>query len=139
MLKQRKSHLGYGSLSLVAVAALVVGCGGSNVIGPENQLEVNSATDTFQFQVSSLDNISQTLSYTWENTGTQAVVDISQAISAGSAMLTVTDADGAVMYQDDVRADNDGDTSIGTTGVWRIELQLEGVAGTFNFRVQRKT
>jgi hypothetical protein len=139
MFKQRKSHTGYGSRALVAVAALVVGCGGSNVIGPENQLEANSAADNFQFQVSNLDNVSQNLSYTWENTGTQAVVDISQAISAGSAMLTVTDADGAVMYQDDVRADNDGDTSVGTAGVWRVELQLEGVTGTFNFRVQRKT
>lgn len=124
--------------ALGVVVALITGCGGANVIGPSNQLEVNSVTDNFQFQVSNLANVTQTLNYSWTNTGTQAVVDISPAITAGSAMLTVTDADGTVVYQEDLADDMDGDTSVGVAGDWSIDLQLDGVDGTFNFRVQRK-
>lgn len=124
---------------VLVVPALMIACGGANVIGPSNQLEVNSATDNFQFQVSNLENVTQTLNYSWTNTGTQAVVDISPGMTAGSAMLTITDADGTVVYQADLADDMDGDTSVGVAGDWSIDLQLDGVDGTLNFRVQRKT
>jgi hypothetical protein len=116
-----------------------VACGGGNVIGPDNQLEVTNAPDDFQFQVSNLTDVSQTLTYTWTNTGTQATVDISQAITAGSVILTIRDQDGAFMYTDDLREDNDGDTAAGRSGIWEIEIRIEAASGTFNFRVQRKT
>jgi hypothetical protein len=125
--------------SAILLAAAVAGCDGANVIGPDNQLEANSAVDNFQFQVSDLDNVTQDLSYTWENTGTQATIDISQAITGGSAILTITDDAGSVVHQEDLRNDNDTDTAVGVAGTWSIELQLSGASGTLNFRVQRKT
>lgn len=125
-----------GALVLLSFAAA---CSGSNGIGPENQLEVNNATDNFAFQVSDLTDVTQTLGYNWANTGTQAVVDISQAITGGSVFLTIRDADGAIVYQDDLRDGNDGDTLSGREGIWRIEVRIEGATGTFNFRVQKKT
>lgn len=126
------------ALSL-AVAVAGAGCDSASTIGPENQLEVTSATDNFQLQVSALDGVSETLSYDWQNTGPQATVDISQAVTGGSALLTITDADGTVVYQEDIRDDSDGQTSVGVAGGWTIRVELSEVTGTFNFRVQRTT
>ena len=123
----------------ILVALVLAACGDSNLIGPDNQLEVNAAVDNFQFQVSSLDNVSQDLTYAWENTGTQATVDISQAITAGTALLTITDAGGTVLHQEDIADNNSVDTSVGVAGEWTIEIELAGATGTINFRVQRKT
>jgi len=48
-----------------------MGCGdAANLIGPANQLEVTNQADTFQWQVTALDNVTQTVTYTWSMTGT---------------------------------------------------------------------
>lgn len=122
-----------------ALMAAVAACGDSNVIGPDNQLEVTNAQDNFQLQVSALDEVSQTLEYSWQNTGTQATIDVSQAITSGTAILTITDADGTVVYEEDLADDSDGQTLVGVAGAWGIRLVLDGVTGTFNFRAQRTT
>lgn len=123
------------ALTLLAGAA----CGDSSLIGPENELEVTNAQDQFQFQVSDLVDVTDSRSYEWENTGTQATIDISQAITSGSAVLTLRDANGTIVYQDDIADDNDGSTQVGVEGAWRIDVVLQGVSGTFNFRAQKTT
>lgn len=131
------------TLHMLALSAVLIttvaACGDSNVIGPENELEVTSAQDNFQLQVSALDEVSQTLDYSWQNTGTQATIDISQAITSGTALLTITDAAGTVVYQEDIADDSDGQTTVGVAGAWSIRVVLDGVNGTFNFRAQRTT
>ena len=127
------------TLLLAAVTVLAIGCSDSNLIGPANQLEVTNAVDQFQFQLTDLADVDDTRSYTWENTGTQATIDVSQAITGGSAILTITDADGTSMYAEDIADDNDTTTPVGVAGMWRIEVRLESVTGTFNFRVQKTT
>ena len=126
------------ALSL-AVTLVAAGCDSANTIGPENELEVTNATDSFQFQVTALETVTETVSYSWQNTGPQATLDISQAISGGAALLTVTDADGTIVYQEDIRDDSDGTTAVGVAGSWTIRVELSDVTGTFNFRVQRTT
>jgi flagellar hook assembly protein FlgD len=123
----------------VALMIAIAGCSDSNVIGPDNQLEVTNAQDNFQLQVSALDGVTQTLEYTWQNTGTQATIDVSEAITSGTAILTITDAAGTVVYQEDLADDSDGQTTVGVAGGWGIGVVLDGVNGTFNFRVQRTT
>jgi len=131
-----------GLKTLSAMMFLVVSlasCDGDIGLGPDNQLEVTSAVDNFQFQVSNMESVSETLSYTWQNNGTQATIDISQAITAGSAILTIRDADGTVVHQEDIAEDNDTDTAAGVAGAWSIEVRIQSVTGTFNFRVQKTT
>ena len=119
---------------------LTTGCEDSVTgIGPENQLEVTNAVDQFQFQLTALDDVTDRREYDWENTGTQATIDISQAISGGSAILKIIDAAGTVMYENDVADDQDGTTPVGVAGIWRIEVVLSRTTGTFNFRVQKTT
>ena len=129
-------------LGVIAVIGilLIAGCEDSSTgIGPENQLEVTNAVDQFQFQLTALDDVTDRRNYDWENTGTQATVDISQAISGGSAVLRITDAAGTVLYENDVADDQDGTTPVGVAGTWRIEVVLSRTTGTFNFRVQKTT
>jgi hypothetical protein len=117
----------------------LTGCHEANVIGPANQLEVTNAVDQFQFQVTDLVEVDDVRSYTWQNTGTQATIDISQAVTSGSAFLTILDADGTILYQEDIAEDQDTTTPVGVAGMWQIEVRLESTTGTFNFRVQKVT
>lgn len=129
---------GSGAALLLSLA-MVMACAEGNVLGPDNQLEVANPADNFQFQVSNMDRVTETLTYTWENTGTQATVDISQAITEGNALLVISDADGTLVHQDDIASDNDTDTAVGVPGTWTIEIRIQQASGTFNFRVQKKT
>jgi hypothetical protein len=106
---------------------LATGCSSDNVLGPDNQLEVTNNTDTFQAQASNMVDITQTLTYTWQNTSTTANVDQSGAITGGSGTLLILDADGTQVYS----------RSLTETGTWSIEVALSGTSGTLNFRVQK--
>ena len=125
--------------ALLVLTASFSACDGAIPLGPDNQLEVTNAADNFQFQVSNMENVSETLSYVWENSGTQATVDISQAIAGGSPILTIRDADGTVVHQEDIAEDDNTDTAVGVAGSWDIEVRIRNTTGTFNFRVQRRT
>ncbi len=127
-------RLGAGA-ALLAVA--IAACDGGNVIGPDNQPEITNATDNFQWQVSNLDNVTQTLTYNWQNTGTSANVNQATSPSGGSATLIVRDADGAQLYSRSLSETGTFQTDSGTAGAWTIVVELSGASGTFNFRVQK--
>lgn len=123
------------ALLVLAAAA----CSGSNPIGPSNQPEIGNQTDNFQFQASNLTQTTQTLSYSWTNTGGTANVNHSGHIDAGQARLVIRDASGTEVYERDLRTTGTFVTSTGSSGAWRIEVHLSAVAGTVNFRVQRRS
>ena len=118
-------------------AIVVISCGGNNPIAPSNQPEVANNRDTFQFQASNLMRTTQTLAYAWENTGASANVNQSGQISSGTATLTIRTPTGADVYIRDLSTTGTFTTSLGTAGNWRIEVRLENVTGTLNFRVQK--
>ena len=123
--------------TLIVSAVMVGACGDNNPIGPSNQPEVANNRDNFQFQASNLQGTTQTLTYTWENTGTAANVNQSGQISGGSARLTLRDASGTERYTRALTETGTFTSASGTTGNWRIEVRLENVTGTLNFRVQK--
>jgi hypothetical protein len=126
--------------ALVFLSLTAAACdGGGGAIGPDNELEVTNAVDQFEFQVSDLDRVTETLRYDWTNTGTQATIDVSEAITRGSAFLTIRDANGDAMYEANIADDSDGSTPTGVAGTWTIEITLFDASGTFNFRVQKST
>lgn len=129
----------FARASMFGALLLAGGCDGAILIGPENQLEVTNAADQFQFQLTALENVTDTRSYQWENSGARATIDVSQAITSGSAMLTIRDADGIVLYEADLAAGSNATTPDGLPGTWSIDVVLAGVTGTFNFRVQKAT
>lgn len=121
----------------VVAFTILASCSSDNVIGPDNQLQVTNATNDFQFQVSNLKTVTQTLTYTWSNTGDSASVNQSSSISYGTATLTIRDPTGTILYKSSVANNGTYHTLKGTTGSWQLEVAMNKVDGTFNFRVQK--
>ena len=128
-----------GAYGAVLAALAVLACGETTVIGPANQLEVANVADNFQLQVSNLDKVSQTLQYTWVNTGVQANINQSSALTGGSATVTIKDNAGTQVFNSSVSPNGTTVSTAGTAGNWTIQLVLDKAAGTINFRVQKKT
>jgi len=82
-------------------------------------------------------NVTQTLQYTWQNTGTQANVNQATVLTAGTATLTIRDAAGTQVYTRNLTDNGTFQTTSGATGGWSIQVVLTSVSGTLNFRVQR--
>lgn len=120
------------------LALVAVSCGGdTNPIGPANQPEVANLQDNFQFQASNLTGTTQTLTYTWPNSGTSANVNQSGTVSSGTATLIVRTPSGQEAYSRDLSQTGTFTTASGSAGNWQIEVRLVNVTGTLNFRVQK--
>lgn len=123
--------------AFIVTAFVLFGCGGGNVLNPKFQPQVANLTDNFQFQATGVTNVTQTLNYNWQNTGTLASVNQATTLTGGSATLTIFDSGGAQVYTKDLTSNGTFATTSGTTGAWRINLALSGASGTINFRVQK--
>ena len=99
--------------------------------------EIISVADNFQLQATGVQDVSETLTYTWTNTGTTAKVSHSTTTTKGSARVVIRDAAHNVVYDATLVPSLEEDTTGGTSGVWTIELHLSGYSGTLNFRVQK--
>jgi len=126
-------------ISAVAVSLmLITGCSKkSNPVSPF-QPEVNNIQDNFQFQATAMENVSTSLSYTWDNSATAANIDQSCAITSGSAAIVISDDSGVEMYNGNLLDGGSFASSVGTAGAWTITLNLYNVYGTVNFRVQSR-
>lgn len=120
----------------LAVATLAA-CSGETGIGPENEPEVTNAPDSFQWQVSDLSGVTQTLSYGWSNAGTSADVDQSSSLRSGEATIEISDDRGTLVFQEDLDRTGSFTTAQGQPGEWTIRVTLRDASGTLNFRVQR--
>jgi hypothetical protein len=125
------------SWGLLAGTLALGACGDGNVLGPDNQVEVTNNADDFAIQATALDNISQTLVYEWQMSGTSANVDQSGSVSAGSGTLTILDDDGAQVYTRSLSQTGTFQTDAGSAGTWTIRVVLDGMSGVLNVRVQK--
>lgn len=124
--------------ALLGLFLLLGACSDSdNLIGPGNELEVTNAPDSFQWQASALSDVTQVLTYTWVNTGSTANVNLSSALSGGSAVLRVLDADGTEVFAQGLQVNGTLQTSTGASGNWTVTVSLDAADGTLNFRLQK--
>ena len=115
------------------------GCSDSDPVAPGIEPEIINGVQSFEFQVSAVQNYTGTLSYTWNNAGSFAAVDHSSAVSGGSAMLTIMDATGAVVYSRSLSEDGSMATATGEAGDWVLTVTLSGTSGDLNFRAEEGT
>ena len=122
--------------SMVALA-LVVGCGGNDATAPRYQPQVTNVANSFAFQVTGLQSVTDELLYTWRNDGTTANVNQSPAGLQGTASLVVTDAGGRQVYSRALTENGTFVTSAGTAGNWTLRVKFTNASGTSNFSLQR--
>jgi hypothetical protein len=123
-------------LAMLAAVVLLAGC--ANELGPENEREIVNSTDRFSYSVFNLDEVTDSERFQWENTGTRAKIDIVQGVTEGDVLLTIQDAEGTLMYRDDIADDNDTVTEAGVPGTWIIEVSYQDTSGAFNFTVSKE-
>ena len=124
-------------LTTLALLTTLAACSDSgNVLGPSNDLQLVNQSGTFEWQATSLENVKQTLTYTWANPGTVANVNQSTSLSSGSATLTVADASGTQVYTTNLTQNGSFQTTAGQSGNWTVTVELDGATGHVNFRLE---
>jgi hypothetical protein len=124
------------SWGLLAGTLALGACDSGTALGPDNQLEVTNDADDFAVQATALDNVSETLTYTWTMTGTVADVDQSGSVSGGSGTLTILDDEGTEVYSRNLAQTGTFETDAGIAGDWTIRIVMDGMSGVLNVRVQ---
>jgi hypothetical protein len=122
-----------GLLCILAVVA----CSDDTPTSPGAQPRIVNNTDTFEFQVTSMQNYSSVWRYNWTTTGTIADVDQSSVVGGGTVVLRLVDADGTIVYSRNLAQDGSYTSESGATGQWRVEIEMSKCSGTLNFRVQK--
>jgi hypothetical protein len=122
---------------LLATSVAIAACSDSTGPLAPYQPQINNAPDNFQFQATGVSNITWTYTYTWANSGTAANVNQSTTIAAGSAVVTILDANGAQVYTQSLSANGTFPTTAGPTGNWTIRVVFTNYNGTVNFRVEK--
>ena len=126
-------------LILPVAVLLAAGCGGkqAGLTNPAFQPEIVNQTDSFSFQATNVVNVTQTVQYTWQNTGTTANVDHSSQITSGLATLTILDSGGQQVYMAPLSPTGTFATASGTAGGWTIQVVVSDLDATLNFSAQR--
>ncbi len=120
--------------ALVAVAA----CGSDPTAPPGIQPQITNNTNAFSFQITSLNNVTGTYNYTWQNTGTLARVShSSNAGATGSATLILLDAVGTQVYSGALATTGQPVSApAGVAGAWTVRLVFANYSNTqINFAV----
>jgi hypothetical protein len=128
-------------LTFCAALLVVAGCGDSPTAPPGIQPQITNATDAFSFQITSLDNVTGSYDYVWQNTGTIAkVTHSSNAGAAGTAILTLTDAAGTQVYSGPLTTTGEPLSSpAGVSGAWTINVTFTNYSNTqVNFAVLKQ-
>ncbi|MSR20482.1 MAG: hypothetical protein EXR91_05830 [Gemmatimonadetes bacterium] len=121
--------------ALAVVAAIsLAGCESTNTLDP-SQITVVSLSDYFSFSATALDNVSDGERYFLSMTATQAVVDVTQAISSGTAILQIRGGGGTVFYQEDIKTRSTLRTPLAAAGLWQVDVVLTKVSGEFSFTI----
>lgn len=117
--------------------ALLAACGGSDVTAPRYQPQVVNIANSFAFQVTALDNVSDTVEYVWQHDGVSANVNQSPSNLSGAVSLVVLDAAGTQVYSRSLSENGTFTTAVGKPGNWTVRVRFAQASGAVNFRLQK--
>ncbi len=129
----RRVLLPYGGfLALLIVAA----CNRGEPFGPDNRPEFSNDTNLFQWRADAMENISETQSFTWQNTGGWAIVRADPELTEGNALLRIWGATARPVFARDLERQFAAPTLLDTAGAWTIEIRLSAATGSLVLRVE---
>ncbi len=121
------------SIRAVALAALaLVAACSDGPTAPGLQPQITNLTDSFSYQVTSIQNFTGTYTYTWQNTGTLArITHASDAGATGTATVVVRDAAGTQVYSGQmVSSGQPLSAPAGVAGAWTINVVYSNYSNT---------
>ncbi len=131
------STIARAALTLLILAGLGCWQDPVAVIGPDNNPRLVNVTDTLSYQADGLDNVNQTLTWTWNNSGSTATITFTKEhlVPHGITQLTVTDANGTVVYDLNIQLiwNEVQHTDSGAPGAWTVNLGMFGTTGDLDF------
>ena len=120
---------------LLILFIFLSGCSSDSLAPFEPQIGNNQ--DTFQLQATNVSNVSTTLIYSWNNSGTRATINHSTTTTAGTTLLVIKDAAGTTVYSKALSPSLNEPTATGVAGTWSINLTLSYYSGTLNIRAEK--
>jgi len=126
------------TLAVIVGSCTWLGACSDSPTAPGIQPQIINQPDNFEYQVSDVQGYTGTLSYTWQNSGTQANVNQATTVSGGSITLRILDAAGTQVYSRSLSENGTFATTAGQTGAWTVRVIYSGaVAPVVNFRAQK--
>ena len=122
--------------SLFLIVAIMSGCGDDNPVNSFSP-EISNTTDTFTFRANNAYVVTETLTYSWNNTGDHATIEHLTGRSGGTATLVIFDADGTQVYSDELKSSVTEATQLGNAGTWRVVVQFVEFSGSAYFKLQK--
>jgi hypothetical protein len=123
---------------MLALAVLGPAACANGPAATASEVRITNTTDLFQYGALSLAGSTDSESYTWQNTGPRAQIDVTPALMGGGATLTVRDPAGTLLYQEDVRDDIDTLSPPGTPGAWSVRIDFDNTVGSFTFTLKKQ-
>lgn len=124
-----------GIIIIITLLVLFFGC--SNDSLAPFQPEIGNSQDNFQFQATGITNVTTTLNYLWQNSGSRASINQSSAVTSGTAILTLYDPNNVQRYSRSLSENGTFQSDTGVAGTWKINVVLTNLSGTLNFRCQK--
>ena len=122
-------------LILLLAAAITTGCTDSviNVIQPGNQETVTVVGDSFAYIATDLENVSDRVSYTWNNPMERMTLIHQSFLPHGYGLLVVQDASGFVVDSTLLEYQLETESRAGVPGLWTITLIYAAAWGRAQF------
>ena len=135
-----RTHRGIVRVAMTVLAMGLVACLDSIIkpLGPENNEDVELATDNFRYFADNLDNVHDTRTFTWQNTGTAAKVLHNNFIHHGSVVMMVRDGAGTLVDSVPMEWQLETETDAGVPGTWQVTFNFYGARGRVDLSLVRK-
>jgi len=133
----------WGSFVFLLILAAVVApaCQDTLVrsLSSQNNPQEYVQPDSFRFQATELDNVTDERTWNWTNTGTTAVVMHRSFVHHGHGRIVLLDAARDTVYDVATLENNlDNESTEGAAGAWTIILQLYGAKGRVDVSIIKK-
>jgi hypothetical protein len=126
------------ALAPFIAAALTAACEDTIIktLGPENDEVVSTSGGVFRYESYNLDNVHDRRTFTWTNSAGKAMVKHRNFIHHGTVLITIRDANGALMDSVPAEWELDHETAKGKAGLWTIKFEFFGARGRVDTSVE---
>ncbi|HEX5005395.1 MAG TPA: hypothetical protein VFV65_08755 [Gemmatimonadales bacterium] len=124
----------------LAAVIVMVGCSvPSESLGPGNHVTVTNLVGHFQLTADNIQNVTTTLTFTWQNPGTVAEIDHQSFMPHGSTLLIIRDAADSLRYEGKLLYQLEDRTAAGVPGEWTVTFSLDESVGDIDVTLEGLT